>query len=143
MLNLNECFRKEQRISLKNIEFNTIDTVSGQGKVTIEYTDKVESSFIAPGSFEVRLTRIVRFNPENIFYLSVTFADRLFIMQEHIDDIDWENFDLAKELTDTNSGLLANLASRASLSISQITSSFNQLPIITPPTPILKKKAAN
>ena len=70
---------------------------------------------------------------DEIFNLSVSFGAHL-KFNEKKSEYEWTNINLAEEFRDNGDFVTAQLMSRISLLIGQITSSFGQYPIITPPT---------
>ena len=75
---------------------------------------------------KVRLTvkRVLKFKPEEIFELSVSYGAILKIKAEKRGDYDWENINLAEEFRENGQFVLGNLMNRISLLIAEITSSF-------------------
>lgn len=83
----------------------------------------------------VKLTvkRVLKFEPEEIFELSVSYGATLKIKKEKKQDYDWNKIDLAEEFRENGQFVLGNLMNRISLLIAEITSSFGQEPLILPP----------
>lgn len=79
------------------------------------------------------IMRTLAFEPDEIFNLSVSFGAYL-KFNEKKSEYEWTNINLAEEFRDNGDFVTAQLMSRISLLIGQITSSFGQYPIITPPT---------
>ena len=77
------------------------------------------------------------FDPEKIFALSVSFGMDL-KFNERKGEHDWQNVNLAEEFRENGDFVTAQLMSRISLLIGQITSSFGQQPLILP-TGLAKK----
>ena len=82
----------------------------------------------------VKLTvkRVLQFEPEEIFELSVSYGAILKIKEEK-KSYAWDKMNLAEEFRENGQFVLGNLMSRISLLIAEITSSFGQPPIILPP----------
>ena len=74
----------------------------------------------------------MKFDPEEIFELSVSFSAILKLNGEKKDDYDWTKINLAEEFRENGQFVLGNLVNRISLLIAEITSSFGQTPIILP-----------
>ena len=81
----------------------------------------------------VILQRTLKFNPSNIIELTVSFGADLIFLKSKKGEVDWEKLNLAEEFRDNGDFVLANLAARISLLIGEITASFGQVPLMTPP----------
>lgn len=101
--------------------------------------DNVKVSLISEG-VRVIVTRSLVFDPEKIFSMSVSFGTDL-KFNDKKSEYDWERVDLAEEFRENGDFVTAQLMSRISLIIGQITSSFGQQPLII--QPILAKKTTS
>jgi hypothetical protein len=79
------------------------------------------------------VTRVLKFDPEEIFELSVSFGAILRFNKEKKKEYEWEKINLAEEFRENGQFVLGNLMNRISLLTAEITSSFGQTPIIVPP----------
>ena len=77
--------------------------------------------------------RTVRFDPQEIFELIISFGVVLKIKKEKQVEYDWNSINLADEFQMNGNFVLDNIMSRISLLVAEITSSFGQNPIIVPP----------
>ena len=82
----------------------------------------------------VILKRTLKFDPSGIFELVVSFGANLRFVKEKKDEVEWEKINIAEEFRDNGDFVLANLAARTSLLIGEITASYGQNPLMTPPT---------
>lgn len=80
------------------------------------------------------VNRVLKFDPEEIFELSVSYGAILKFKHEKKEDYDWNNINLAEEFRENGQFVLANLMNRISLLIAEITSSFGQTPLVLPPS---------
>ena len=136
--NLQEYFSPEQEIFLETISYKRIENSTedhGQ-EFALLCQDNIKVSTNEKG-VRVVITRSLVFDPEEIFTLSISFgADLKF--NERKSEYDWKNINLAEEFRENGDFVMANLMSRISLLIGQITSSFGQQPLILP-TGLAKK----
>jgi len=130
--NLSECFNKEYQFYLDSITFNRIDNGNSGSQLQLNCTDQLQTN-LYDRTVKIDLTRIVSFQPENLFSLSVSFGAILTIKEEKYHEYDWRSIDLSKEFRNSGNFVLDNLMSRITLLIGQITSSFGQQPLILSP----------
>lgn len=132
MLDLNGIFEDETVIFLDNINFDLLDTPEIYEESDIVFTDSVNAEIIDDETVRVIFTRDMNFMPTGLYTLSVSFGQLMHIKREHVGKIDWEHINLAEEFH-TTPDYLSDIVSRTALLIAQITSSFGQPPIISPP----------
>lgn len=130
--NLSEYFNKEYQFYLDSITFNRIDNGDFTNQIKMNCTDQIQT-YISDRTVKLTLTRLVNFQPENLFSLSVSFGAILIIKEEKYKEYDWKTIDLANEFRNSGNFVLDNLMSRITLLIGQITSSFGQQPLILSP----------
>lgn len=131
--NLADYFETEQEFYLDRIIYNRIDK---NGEVVEEYSlnciDNIEVD-VYDDFVKLTVKRVLEFEPEELFDLSVSFGAVLRFHEDKKGDYDWKKINLAEEFRENGQFVLGNLMSRISLLIAQITSSFGQAPIILPP----------
>lgn len=131
--NLQDYFRPEQEIFLDKVNYKRIENTNN--KVSKEFTllcqDNVKVSVNDDG-VRIIVTRSLVFEPEEIFTMSVSFGTDL-KFNERKSEYDWKTINLAEEFRENGDFVTAQLMSRVSLIIGQITSSFGQQPIILQP----------
>lgn len=131
--NLQDYFRPEQEIFLDKLNYKRIENTNN--KVSKEFTllcqDNVKVSVNDDG-VRIIVTRSLVFEPEEIFTMSVSFGTDL-KFNERKSEYDWKTINLAEEFRENGDFVTAQLMSRVSLIIGQITSSFGQQPIILQP----------
>ena len=131
--NLQDYFRPEQEIFLDKVNYKRIENTNN--KVRKEFAllcqDNVKVSLNDDG-VRIIVTRSLVFEPEEIFSMSVSFGTDL-RFNERKSEYDWKTINLAEEFRENGDFVTAQLMSRVSLIIGQITSSFGQQPLILQP----------
>ena len=130
--NLEDYFEDEQGFYLDTVHYNRIDKKDQAEEYSLKCIDNIEA---VAEEDAVRLTvkRVLKFEPEEIFELSVSYGAVLKIKEEKKKSFTWEKIDLVEEFRENGQFVLGNLMSRISLLIAEITSSYGQPPIILPP----------
>lgn len=136
--NLQEYFKPEQEIFLDTINYRRIENSGNEleQEVALLCQDNVRASVNDEGVCII-VTRSLVFEPEKIFVLSVSFGAELKFNNRKSEQ-DWMKINLAEEFRQNGDFVTAQLMSRISLLIGQITSSFGQQPLILP-TMLAKK----
>lgn len=135
MEDFNKYFLGDRGIFLDNISYESVSAESGHR--TLGCNDTVVSQLSSTG-IKITFNRALHFEPEGPFFLSVTFGVVLVFNPKVKDEVDWAHVDIAGEFKKSCPQLLGQLMSRASLLVSQITSSAGQIPIVTPASPVMK-----
>lgn len=130
--NLADYFVPEQEFYLDKVSYNRIDKTESIGEYSLNCTDNIEAE-ADEDIVKLTVSRLLKFDPEEIFELSVSFGAILKFNGEKKDDYDWTKINLAEEFRENGQFVLGNLVNRISLLIAEITSSFGQSPIILPP----------
>lgn len=132
MFNFNDYFKDEYQFSLKNVSYSKVESeVPTECELKITDTIDVE---INDDLLNIMFTRNVYFEPVSMFKLKVIFDIVLNFneeMKEKATSINW-----SQTLLDNPNIYLGNVVSRISHLIAEITASFGQQPLITPPNPI-------
>ena len=127
-MNLEEVFDPTYNFGLENITYNRIPKTAESFEITLCDTMKVTP---IDNDLHILITRALSINPSSLFELSVTFGLLLHFKQgqtvQHTDN-EWHEI-----FTKEDNPYFANIMSRISLVISQITSSYGQQPLVTPP----------
>ncbi len=129
MLDFTRYFQPGHQVFLEYVNFETTQSKPGARRMNCK--DTIVARLSDPVGIKVTFNRALSFDPEGIFYLSVTFSCFLRFRQETKDEIDWHTLDIAGELRKGGGPVLIELASRASLLIAEITSASGQPPVIT------------
>ena len=93
--------------------------------------DNIEAA-VNENIVKLTITRALKFDPEEIFELSLSYGAILKIKKERKEEYDWDKINLAEEFRENGEFVLGNLMSRISLLIAEITSSFGHIPLILP-----------
>lgn len=136
--NLSDYFRPELEIFLDSLRYKRIESENKntEKEFTLLCKDNIKTEMQEDG-IRIIVTRILEFDPEEFFTLSVVFgADLKF--NERKAEVKWDELNIAEEFRANGDFVTAQLMSRMSLLIGQITSSFGQQPII-PPLALAKK----
>lgn len=130
--NLSDYFLPKQEFYLDNISYRRLEKQTKANEYVLNCVDNISAKI--DGDI-VRLTveRVIKFEPKDIFDLSITFGVILKFNNDRKKEIDWEKIDLAEEFKENGNFVLSNLISRISLLVAEITSSFGQPPILLVP----------
>lgn len=139
---INEYFKRDYQVFLDEVKYKKYEIdKKATCDLTLRCRDDLKAEVIDNKFVELRFTRELVFEPVKLFELSVTFCARLFFIDEIKSEIDLEKIDMTEELKKAEPEILGGLVSRASLIISQLTtSSFGNAPVITPPTMTLQNE---
>ncbi len=129
MTDFSRYFLPGHGVILEYVNFETSPLPPKRRKMNCK--DTIVARLSDPVGVKVTFNRALSFEPEGVFYLSVTFSSFLRFDPRTKDEVDWHSLDIAGELRSGGGPILLELASRASLLISEITSAAGQPPIIT------------
>ena len=138
-MDINQYIEPRQQTFLSNVEYRLLELVASGSKNVINVADNLEARFLDPKHIKLTLTRKLTFTPAGLFELSVSFGTILTLREDSYYLVDWKTYDVAEEIARNSKNLINPLAARISLLISEITSSYGQNPIVTPPTIIMKQ----
>ena len=139
MIDFERYFLHNKQIILDNISYETLKTEPGRPETKLNCKDTILAQLTANG-VKISFNRALNFEPEGIYSLSVTYTVFMIFDPSTKDEIDWAKTDIAGEFKRSCPQLISVMMSRASLLISQITSSSGQPPLITPGAPVQPKK---
>lgn len=129
MIDFSRYFLPGAQTFLENVNYELQKPAVGRVKMNCK--DTIVARVIDPVGIKVTFNRAIFFEPEGIFYLSVSFSSILRFRRDTKDEIDWKSVDLAGEFRKNGGSRLHSLSSRAALLIAEITSASGQTPIIT------------
>lgn len=132
MIDFGRYFLHEHQIFLDNINYEVLKLEKANGEMKLNCKDTIVAQLIDKRGVKITFNRTMTFEPEGMFFLSVTFGAMLKFNPVYYDEIMWKNIDLAGEFKQNCPHILTNLMSRTSLMISEITSASGQVPIVTP-----------
>lgn len=135
MEKLRDCFTREKQVLLKSVnyfadrDFKRLEnTIHALCKDSIEIYEKSKDKLI------LEVVRDVNFEPEKLFSIRVSYLIEHHIKDELIGQLQWNDIDLEKEVYNDIPYFSGDQFDYVSLLISQVTSSFQSPPLITPPT---------
>ncbi len=129
-------FLPEHQIFLENINYERLPVhrpADGE-QMRLRCSDTIVSCREGDGC-RITLNRSVSFEPEHLFYLSVSVGTRFRFDMRYYEEVDWSREDVAGAFRESNSPALTDMMARCSLLIAQITSSTGHTPFVTPATP--------
>lgn len=134
MVDFNKQFLPTFEFSLKKIDYRMLDITDSSSEKKLNCTDIVHAELTDNSHVKIEYTRELQFETNDVFYLAVVF-EAIFTIDEDSDlKIDWEKTDISSEFVKKPPEAFSIITSRTSLLIAQITSSYGQPPLITPPT---------
>lgn len=135
MINFNDYFNDGYQYTLKELSYKNIENSTETHSFNLTITDTIKTN-ISNQWLNIVYGRQLMFEPEALYAINVEFEIHI-PFKDEIDPntikVNWE-----KELIDTENSYISNIASRISLLISTITSSYGQQPVITPPLPMFE-----
>lgn len=130
--NLEQYFENDYPFYLNKINFVRLAQEPTEEEIALNCQDSISTTVNDKG-VTLLVTRKLCCDPNILFELEVSFGAELTFKQERKEEVDWKNIELADEFKRNGGILLQNMMSRISLLIGQITGSFGQMPLITPP----------
>ncbi len=132
-MDINQYILPQQQTFLESVNYQVLQLVAGGSRNVLTIMDVLSANVINDKQIKVVFGRQLAFQPVGLFDLSVSFGAILTFKEGAYEKENWSSYDLSKEIIDNSPNIINNLAARTSLVISEITSSFGQNPIITPP----------
>ena len=131
-MNFIETFNENYSYFLKEIHYRVITVGNIQDKIDIMIGDCLTFNMLDDSHLEIIVGRNVKFEPNVVYELSVSFGAVLELKENSrlAIESDWKN-DFIK--SPEGNTIIQGLLSRVSLQIAQITSSYGLNPIVTPP----------
>lgn len=131
--NLADYFLPEQEFYLQNITYDRIENTTDSENHTLNCLDNI-SVDTNDDTVKITVTRTLKFEPEELFSLTVSFGAILKFNPQNKSEYKWRELNMAEEFRYNGDFVIGNLMQRITLQIAQITSSFGQSPIILPPS---------
>ncbi len=132
MLDFDRYFLKESQVFLSHIDYDFLSFPQQvDNKLSIKDTIGVYN--LEDGKVKIEITRSLDFGAGKLFSLTVVFGILLRKNPFSENEIDWANINLAEEIKNANLPLIKNVMSKMCVLIAEITSSYGQVPVITPP----------
>lgn len=131
MINFNEYFKDQYQFFLTEIKYDLIPSSGESVSVQFKIQDNLATAVVG-SQLQVEFCREVFFDPEALYHLTVKFGLAL-EFREGVnpaqDELNWAN-----ELAEGENPYMHNVLCRTSNLIAQITASYGQQPLITPPS---------
>lgn len=137
-MDLNQYIEPKQQTFLNNVEYRLLQLVSGASGSKMKITDKLDATFLDSKHIRLILSRKICFEPAGLFEMEVSFGTIVTLKDDAYFLVDWQTYDVAEEVINNSKNLINPLAARISMVIAQITSSYGQVPIVTPPCVVAK-----
>lgn len=131
-MNIQNYFSSTYEYYLDKIDYTHKAKSSDNTAYTLNCVDNISTQIVDDSKLQVTITRNLEFSPDDLYTLSVSFIVVLTILDGKKDDL-LSIKDLSFELAKGGHFFLSDIMSRISALISNITASFGQPPVITPP----------
>jgi len=126
----NRYFLADRRFALENISYETAKPEQSASGYKLNGRDTVVAQLMGSTGVKITYNRTLKFEPEGPFTLSVSFGVMLVFNPGTRDEVDWKTVDIATQFRRHCAPLCANISSRISLLIAEITSASGQPPMI-------------
>lgn len=133
MIDFAKYFDLDHEVYLESINYKKLDDIEVEDKLALDCIDNIKADIINEDQVKIIFIRSLKFDPECLFELKVAFGAVFNLNKEYKEEVEWSKIDLSEELRKSGDNVLGEIISRVSLQIAEITSSFGQSPIITPP----------
>lgn len=130
MKKLSDYLEEKRGIRLKEVNFTAVEMSDQDSDFIVNdyyIVSKNEKEII------VTVTREVGFEPENGFKISASYDIIYKLIEDLIDEFNESNIDIEKEIAEDKETYIWDEMNRISLIISQLTSSFDNIPFVTRP----------
>ncbi|MGN0318670.1 MAG: hypothetical protein ACI4E1_12140 [Lachnospira sp.] len=131
---LDKYFTGNCSISLENVTYNKLDEIEGNVTLSVKDDLKIKENISNTGFIDCIISRNLSFVPKSLVDITVSFGISLELNEKckKTNTLDYDT--LKKHLISEDSVIASIVMSRISLLISQLTSSYGERPIITPPS---------
>ena len=131
----NRYFLAERRITLENISYEMQHVLKGPGAFKLGVNDTFLSQIMPQRGVKISFNRLLKFDPDGPFSLSVTYACILVFNPGTRDEVDWTKIDMVHEFKKNCPELLQTMSSKMTLLIAEITNEATGTPFIHMPRP--------
>lgn len=131
--NLSEYFLPEHEFYLQNISYNRIENTVDVDEHSLNCFDSIKADVEGSEGVRITVTRTLKFEPDELFDLSIAFGAVLKFEPKKRDEYNWNEINVAEEFRKNGEFVTSNLMGRISLLTAQITSSFGQTPLVLSP----------
>lgn len=126
----NRYFLAERRIVLDNVSYETTRPTPGTAQFKLGVKDTIVAQVMGQAGVKTTFNRMLRFDPDGPFVLSVSFAVMLVFNPGTRDEIDWHTIDLADEFKKNCPVLVQQMSAKAALVVAELTAQNGGVPII-------------
>lgn len=126
----NRYFLAERRIALENISYEVTKPAQSDSGYKLTGRDTVVAQVVGTNGVKVTYNRTLKFDPDGPFTLSISYAVMLVFNPGTRDEVDWTKVDVAAQFRKHCAPICANISSRISLLVGEITSASGQPPMI-------------
>lgn len=137
--NINEYFESDYDFYLDKVSYIHKQKTTSTDEYKLNCNDRLEAKEISDDRLQVSVTRSLVFDPDDLYSISVTFVAVLKYKMDKKDELKSLSDDLSRDLLAYGQFFMSNIMARISLLISEITSSYGQPGVITPPAMSLIK----
>ena len=131
-MNMQSFFSPTYEYFLDKVDYTHKTKSSDNTAYTLNCADNISTHIVDDSKLRVTISRSLEFSPDDLYSLSVSFVVILTILDGKKDELlSIEN--LSFELAKGGQFFLADIISRMSSLVSNITASYGQPPVITPP----------
>lgn len=126
----NRYFLAERRIVLDNVSYETTKPTPGTSQFKLGVKDTIVAQVIGQAGVKATYNRMLKFDPDGPFVLSVSFAVMLVFNPGTRDEIDWHTIDVADEFKKNCPLLVQQMSAKAALIVAELTAANGGVPII-------------
>ena len=134
MCMFDEYFTGSFSIALENVVYNKLDEIEGEVSLRIDDVLEIKENKTNVENITAIITRSFSFEPKSLVEVSVSFEVVLELNDKYKNSDKLDLSLIRKELISEDSVIMSIVMSRISLLISQLTSSYGDRPIVTPPS---------
>ncbi len=131
----NRYFLAERRITLENISYEMQHVLKGPGAFKLGVNDTFLSQIMPQRGVKITFNRLLKFDPDGPFSLSVTYACILVFNPGTKDEVDWTKIDMVREFRQNCPELFQTMSSKMTLLIAEITNEATGTPFLHLPRP--------
>ena len=131
--NIKDYFEPDYEFYLDKVDYIHKQKTSNTDKYELNCSDSLETKEIADNKLQVTVTRSLVFEPDDLYSLSVSYVAVLKFDMSKKEELSSLTDNLSKDLINYGQFFLSNIMVRMSMLISEITGSYGQPPVITPP----------
>lgn len=134
MCMFDEYFTGSFSIALENVVYNKLDEIEVEVSLRIDDVLEIKENKTNVENITAIITRSFSFEPKSLVEVSVSFEVVLELNDKYKNSDKLDLSLIRKELISEDSVIMSIVMSRISLLISQLTSSYGERPIVTPPS---------